>query len=454
MTSLAQSSTRLTNVIAPSFYDLYWDVIDDKHTHYWLSGGRGSTKSSAISAILILGIMSDPGANAVVLRKVKDTLNDSVKDQLIWAIEALGVSQYWDMPEAKLVLTYIPTGQEIRFRGADKPKKIKSMKFSRGYCKFIWFEELDEFTDMEEIRMINQSLMRGGKKFTVFYSYNPPRSANSWVNTEKQFTREDRLVSHTNYLSVPREWLGEQFIVEAEHLKLTKPLAYEHEYLGNVVGTGGEVFDNVQIRKISKEEIEEFETIRRGLDFGYGADPLSYNVMHYDRKHKRLYIFFEVYKYRMSNFELYHEHISKENKRNDLVYIESAEPKSINELAQYGLRAAGVKKGPDSIDYGIKFLQDLESIIIDDERCPETAREFLAYELDKDPNGNFKSGYPDKNNHSIDAVRYAMNVECMDFRNRKKNPDAHPTQTEMVQKNIDRLDKQAKRKRKAGDYAV
>lgn len=421
MTSLAQSSTRLTNVIAPSFYDVYWDVVDGKHTHYWLSGGRGSTKSSAISVFIILGIMSDPEANAVVLRKVKDTLNDSVKDQLIWAIEALGVSQYWDMPEAKLSLTYMPTGQEIRFRGADKPKKIKSMKFSKGYCKYLWFEELDEFTDMEEIRMINQSLMRGGPKFTVFYSYNPPKSANSWVNTEKQYTRDDRLVSHTNYLSVPPEWLGQQFLIEAEHLKQTKPLAYEHEYLGNVVGTGGEVFDNVQIRKISDEEIEDFYNLRRGLDFGYAVDPLCYTVMHYDRKHKRLYIFHELYKVRMSNRSAYME-IRMENKNNDMVIADSAEPKSINEMQQYGLNVRGVKKGPDSIEFGVKFLQDLESIIIDDERCPETAREFLTYELDKDANGNFKDGYPDKNNHSIDAVRYALNDECMQFMEESNKP--------------------------------
>jgi phage terminase large subunit len=436
MTSLASNSVRLTNVIAPSFYDVYWDFVDGNHTHYWLSGGRGSTKSSAVSILIILGIMSDPEANAVVLRKVKDTLNDSVKDQLIWAIEALGVSQYWDMPEAKLSLTYIPTGQEIRFRGADKPKKIKSMKFSKGYCKFIWFEELDEFTSMEEVRMINQSLMRGGPRFNVFYSYNPPKSANNWVNTEAKFTRDDRLTIHTNYLSVPPEWLGKQFFVEAEHLKATKPQAYEHEYMGTVTGTGGEVFDNVQTRRISDAEIEDFYNIRRGLDFGYAVDPLSYTVMHYDSKHKRLYIFHELYKVRMSNREAY-EHIREQNRDNGLVYADSAEPKSISELSQYGLRVAPVKKGPDSIEYGIKFLQSLEAIIIDDTRCPDTAREFLTYELEKDSNGNYKSGYPDKNNHSIDSVRYAMHDEAIDFRDRTKAaPDYDSSPEARVRRNI------------------
>lgn len=436
---------RLTHCVAPSFFDVHKDIKAGRHTHYWLGGGRGSTKSSFVAIEIILGIMSDPNANAVALRKVKDTLKDSVFEQLHWAIDILGVETYWHASVSPLSLTYIPTGQKIIFRGADKPKKIKSIKFAKGYCKFLWYEEVDEFTGMEEIRMINQSLMRGGKKFTVFYSYNPPKSANNWVNTEVKLTRPDRMTHHSTYVSVPMEWLGEQFIIEAEHLKLTKPMSYEHEYLGSVTGTGGEVFANVQIRKISDAEIEDFYNINRGLDFGYAIDPLCYLVMHYDRKHKRIYIFHELYKVGMSNHMAY-EHIRKENKDNKLIIADSAEPKSINELIQYGLRVVGVKKGPDSIEYGIKFLQDLEAIVIDDERCPETAREFLTYELDKDANGNFKAGFPDKNNHSIDGVRYAMNDECMIFRDRlKKVADHDSTVQGIARRDLEKYNKPRKR---------
>ena len=145
--------------------------------------------------------------------------------------------------------------------------------------------------------------------------------------------------------------------------------------------------------------------------------------MHYDRKYKRLYIFHELYKVGLSNRAAY-EHIVTENKNNEPIIADSAEPKSIHELLQYGLRMRGVKKGPDSIDYGIRFLQSLEAIIIDDTRCPETAREFLTYELDRDANGNWKAGYPDKNNHTIDMVRYALNDECLKFREEKPKPPA------------------------------
>jgi phage terminase large subunit len=415
---------KLSYVIAPSFYDVHWDIQDGLHTHYWLKGGRGSTKSSFAGVEIILGIMSDSEANAVALRKVKDTLHDSVYEQLCWAIEVLGVTDYWHIPESKLVLTYKPTGQQIRFRGADKPKKIKSIKFKKGYCKYIWYEELDEFNGMEEIRMINQSLMRGGKKFVVFYTYNPPKSQNNWVNAEVQLTRPDRLVHHSNYLTVPPEWLGEQFLIEAEHLKQTKPGNYNHEYMGEVTGTGGEVFQNVKCRPISDEEIASFTNVKRGLDFGYATDPVSYGPVNYDRKYKRLYIYYEVQKAGLSNHEL-HLEISKENKDNNPTYADSAEPRTINELRQYGLRIVPVKKGPDSVYYGIKFLQDLEEIIIDDTRCPEAAKEFLSYELEKDAQGNFKAEFPDKNNHSIDRVRYALNFECMKYREEQQKKQPH-----------------------------
>lgn len=411
------TKVKLSELIAPSFYELHNDIKNNRYTHYWLKGGRGSTKSSFASIEIILGIMKDPNANAVVLRKVKETIKDSVFEQLIWAIEKLKVSEYWDIKNNPMELTYIPTGQKILFRGADKPRKIKSIKVSRGYVKFIWYEEVDEFNGIEEIRIINQSLMRGGKEFVVFYTYNPPNRVNAWVNEEILIDRADRRVHHSTYLTVPREWLGEQFFIEAEHLKKVNERAYRHEYLGEVTGTGGEIFTNVTIRKITDEEISRFDRIKRGIDFGYAVDPFAYVVMHYDKTRRRLYIFHEIYKVGLSNRKAA-ELIKKENTNNGLIVADSAEPKSIAELKEYGLRIKGAKKGPDSVDYGIKFLQDLEEIVIDSERCPNAAREFLNYELEKDKDGNFKAEFPDKNNHTIDAVRYALEDDMRMIRNR------------------------------------
>ena len=404
----------LSKVVAPPFYSIHKAIKQHLYTHYWLKGGRGSTKSSFAAIEIVLGIMRDKDANACALRKVKDTLKDSVYEQLWWAIEVLGAEAFWSRSLSPLALTYRPTGQKILFRGADKPKKIKSIKFAKGYCKYVWYEELDEFNGIEEIRLINQSLLRGGSSFTVFYSYNPPKSSVNWVNAEAQLTQPDRLVHHSDYQSVPKAWLGDQFILEAEHLKQVNPTAYEHEYLGLVTGTGGEVFKNVQIRPITDDEIADFENVNRGIDFGYAVDPFVYSVVEYNRKYRRLYVHYEIYKTGLSNRAAY-DLVGVENEYNDLIMADSAEPKSIDELCQYGLQVIGVKKGKDSVNFGIKWLQDLEAIVIDDKRCPNTAREFMNYEMEKDVNGNYKAKFPDRNNHTIDAVRYAENEEWIDY---------------------------------------
>lgn len=402
----------LKQLIAPSFYEIHNDLKQFRHTHYWLKGGRGSTKSSFISLEVILGMMKDTQANAVVLRKVGQTLQGSVYEQLQWAVSVLGVEGYWVSKLSPLEMKYVADGREnkIVFRGADKPKKIKSTKFRKGYCKYIWYEEVDEFAGMEEIRTINQSLLRGGSDFVVFYSYNPPQSQSNWVNEEVLQKRNDRLVHHSTYLTVPPEWLGQQFLIEAEHLKAVKPQAYQHEYMGEVTGTGGEVFTNLTLREITDSEISHFDHIARGIDWGYAADPFHYTVNHYDKTRRRLYIYYEIQMLKLSNRKAA-ELVKAENKRNKLIICDSAEPKSIAEMLAYNLKVLGAKKGADSVEYGIKWLQDLEEIVIDPKRCPNTAREFLEYELEKDANGNFKGHFPDKNNHSIDAVRYSREFD-------------------------------------------
>lgn len=302
MTSQSQTTqVRLTDLIAPSFYSLHRDIAEHNHTHYKLSGGRGSTKSSFISIEIILGMMQDPAANAIAMRRVGRFLEESVFEQLRWAIDALGVADKWKVRLSPLGLTYLPYGNKIIFRGADDPQKIKSVKLKNGYFKYIWFEERSEFEGPEEERTILQSLMRGGSDYFVFYSWNPPKSMNSWVNQDVLEERSDTAVSHTDYRTVPREWLGEQFFIEAEHLRETKPKAYEHEYLGIATGTGGAVFENVTVRTITDDEIAIFDRIRQGLDFGYGADPLAYIKMHYNSKQKRLFLFGEIYAVKLGN---------------------------------------------------------------------------------------------------------------------------------------------------------
>lgn len=396
---------KLSGVMSPAFFPVHRDICQNGHTHYWLNGGRGSTKSTFISLEIVLLLIQNPNAHAVVLRKVGNTIKDSVFAQMLWAIEALGLSDKFSVKISPIEIAYRCTGQKIMFRGADDKSKLKSIKAPFGYTGIAWYEELDQFSGADEIRSINQSLMRGGDKFYVFYSYNPPKSRDNWVNIEVMQGRPDRFVHHSTYLDVPPEWLGDKFILEAELLNARKPNLYEHEYMGIATGTGGEVFDNVRERMITDEEISTFDKFYYGLDFGFSVDPLTWCKLHYNTGRRILYILDEIYEPRMSTTRAVEE---MRKRGTGLILADSEEPRSIDQMKSMGLRMEPAKKGPDSVEHGIKWLQDLEAIIIDKRRTPNAYREFSLYEYERNRDGGFISAYPDKNNHYIDACRYAL----------------------------------------------
>ena len=397
--------TRLSELIIDRFHEVHKDIKQRGHTHYWQIGGRGSTKSSFISLEIITNVINDPECNVICFRKIGKDIEESVYNQILWAIDALGVTQYFKAYKSPYRIVYTPTGQIIAFRGLDDAKKTKSIKLKKGYYKISWFEELDEFAGIEEIRKAEQSVMRGGNQFIAFKSYNPPQNINNWVNKEVQHERADRLVTHNTYLDVPKEWLGEQFFIEAEFLKKFNELAYRHEYLGEVTGTGGIIFQNVQDMRITDEMIKHFDNLREGIDWGFAADPFAWNKMHYDKTRRILYIYDEIHKVGLTNDRAMEEIRPKTQTH---ITADSAEPKSIEEFRINNFNIKGAIKGADSVRYGIKWLQKLVAIYIDKERCPHTYDEFSLYELEKDKNGEFKDKYPDKNNHHIDTVRYAL----------------------------------------------
>ena len=267
------SEIKLSQVIGPAYYGLVRDVLDHKYTHFDLSGGRGSLKSSFVSIIVPLILMTHPETHALVLRKVANTIRDSVYAQYLWAIAELGVSGSWQCRTSPPELTYKPTGQKILFRGADDPMKIKSIKVPFGYIAVTHFEEKDQFAGRAEIRTILQSTMRGGPVYWNFESYNPPISKVNWANMDSLEKRADRICHKSSYLEAPPAWLGEQFLLEAEHLKETNERAYRHEYLGEPVGFGSEVFENVVAETITDEQVSQFERVYNGLDWGYFPDP-------------------------------------------------------------------------------------------------------------------------------------------------------------------------------------
>lgn len=392
-----------------NFGSFVLSALHHRFVHYDLAGGRGSTKSSVVS-LTVVRLMMEPGneeVNALVLRKVGNTIKDSVFAQYQWAISTLGVSDFWDTKNNPPELIYKPTGQRIVFRGADKPLKLKSIKMAYGYIGITHFEEKDQFSGRKEIRTILQSTMRGGEVFWNFESYNPPISRDNWANKDSEEERGDRMCHRSNYLELDYpEWLGEQFYAEAEHLKETNLRAYQHEYLGIPVGTGGNVFDNLDLREITDEEISHFDRIYQGVDWGWFPDPFAFIRVHYDMARETIYVIDEYYVNKVPNEETA-KWILDHGYNDAYTTCDSAEPKSVADYRALGVNAKEAVKGQGSVDYGMKWLQK-RKIVIDKRRTPHAYDEFVNYEYEKNKDDEWLSSYPDGNNHLIDAMRYSL----------------------------------------------
>ena len=394
-------------LIAPAFAGVHLDVLDGAHTEYVLDGGRGSAKSSFISLEVISLIKNNPDMNALVLRKVGNTLRGSVFAQILWAIGALRLADEFEATVSPMEITRKATGQKILFRGADDPLKLKSVKPVHGYIGIVWFEELDQFAGDEECRSIQQSAIRGGDKAYIFKSFNPPKTKSNWANRYIEVPKEKRLVNHSDYRSVPAKWLGKTFLDEAEYLKEINPAAYEHEYLGIPNGNGGMVFENAVAETITDEQIAQFDRVLNGLDWGFFPDPWAFNRCHFDAARRTLYIYDELHAYKKGNRATADLLLEHGITFDDRITADSEDPKSIADYKNYGFYCRGAEKGPGSVDYSMKWLQSLVRIVIDPVRCPETWAEFSQYEYERTKDGEIISGYPDADNHHIDAVRYA-----------------------------------------------
>ena len=396
------------DIIADVFHPMVRDIRRGLHTEYVLPGGRGSTKSSGISCIIIELLKNHSDMHALVLRKVGNTIKDSVYAQIKWAISKMGLEEEFRFKTSPFEITYKPTGQKIYFRGADDPLKIKSIKPEFGYIGIVWFEELDQFAGPEEVRNIQQSAIRGGDKAYRFKSFNPPRSKNNWANeytAEAEFKDAAAKVVRSTYKDVPAEWLGEQFINDAEHLKEVNPAAYENEYMGEANGNGGNVFEFIEERTITDEEISQMDRIYQGVDWGWYPDPYAFVRIYYDSARETIFFIDEMYENKKTNSWTSAE-IKRRGYDDYVITCDSAEPKSVTDYRDDGLPARAAKKGPGSVEYSMKWLQG-KKLVMDPNRTPKACKEFKKYEYDRDKDGNIISGYPDRDNHLIDATRYA-----------------------------------------------
>jgi len=405
-------AVHIKDIVSPAFYKLHHLVIDSYFTQFWLSGGRGSTKSSFIAIEIILGIMENPDANAICFRKTEAAIRDSLYDTFKWAINTLGVSHLWTAGLSPFNIVYNPTGQVIRLRGLDKPEKRKSAALEKGYFKYLWFEELAEFNGMDEVRNVSQSYIRGTNERQIrLYSYNPPREPTAWVNKEKDREVANRFIQHSTYLDVPPEWLGQEFLKDAKELQESDDTLYQCEYMGLSVGlTDSVVFNGKYV--VQEFKPQDWWSSLMGADWGFANDP---NVLvkiwiapHQEYGTNCLYIEYAQFGYRVDNNDIPALYDLVPDSEKHLIRADCAAPATISQLKGEGYNIIAADKWPGSIEDGIRFLRSFDKIIIHP-RCDKMVEEarMYSYKIDRITK-DITTKLVDDYNHGWDSVRYAL----------------------------------------------
>ena len=396
---------RLPELVGRGYKD-YWNF---KGRYRVCKGSRGSKKSKTTALFFIYSMMKYPGANLLVVRKVYRTLKDSCFTDLKWAINTLGVQDYWSVKESPLEIIYIPTGQKILFRGLDDPLKVTSITVETGNLCWAWIEEAYEINKEQDFNMLDESI-RGKieeplyKQITLTFN---PWNERHWLK-KRFFDVEDEniMAKTTNYMC--NEWLDDSDKKLFEDMKKNNPRRYQVAGLGNWGIVEGLVYENWEEKEFDVNEISKRKGVKSafGLDFGYTNDPSAFFCGLIDVANKEIYVFDEIYKNAMKNRQIAEEIIRKGYGKEKIV-ADSQEPKSIDELYDLGLKGIRKsRKGRDSINNGVQYIQDYKIII--HPRCVNFITEISNYMWDKDKFDNPVNKPVDDFNHLMDAMRYAL----------------------------------------------
>lgn len=421
--------------ISPTFCDVSRAIDSGKVNRVMLKGGRGSTKSSYGYQKCLDIFLHRPHAQWICGRRYANTLRRSCFANVLWAIAKRGMTVGkpgegcdFDKTVSPMEITYNKTGQKIIFSGLDEPEKLKSITFEDPDAKIeiLLLEEYNQLSGPEDARNVRQSVFRSDYSLE-FDIYNPEPDTDQWTNKEARIEEPGKLVHHSTYLDVPAEFIGKRFIEQAEVLKEINPTAYANEYMGEETGLTGTVFNNVVAQSITYEDTLAMKWIRCGMDWGFQSDPWVWLRVGYDRKTRTLYILDEIFNTKTlddANIEEVKRHLIERdetgkslytndgkpvynrNKPQNEIRADAASPKDIATWRHGGMAIMGASKRVPVAD-GIKWLTKRKAIVIDRERCPLAYQEFSRYRALEDDEGKFK-GYPDKDNHTIDAVRYAV----------------------------------------------
>ena len=387
-------------------YGEYWKF---KGRYRICKGSRASKKSKTTALNFIVRLMKYKEANLLVVRKTYATIKDSCFAELRWAVEILGVARYFEFKLSPLEIIYLPTNQKIYFRGLDDPLKITSITVSKGYLCWLWIEEAYEIDKEEDFEILQESI-RGNVSNNLFkqitLTFNPWNEKH-WI--KRRFfdcdENEDILAITTNYLI--NEWLDDADKKMFLEMKKNNPRRYQVAGLGEWGVSEGLVYENFCEQDFNIEEIKLRKNVVSifGLDFGYTNDPTALFCGIVDIDLKEIYVFDELYKKGLTNFKIYEE-IEKMGYKKEVIVADSAEPKSIQELRELGLyRICSAKKGKDSLNNGIQFIQDFKIII--HKKCKNFLNEICNYTWCKDVTGKTINKPIDDFNHLLDAMRYA-----------------------------------------------
>lgn len=373
-------------------------------------GGRGSIKSNVWAAIAEETIYNDPQAHVVFTRRYKTDLRGSVYNQFMKTVIRHGRIDDWEFTTSPMCARYKKTGQMVIFVGADKPLSLKSYNISFGYVKLLIHEECDEMAGVEQMDNIEDTFLRSDTPAIDVKIFNPPKSANNFMNeyTASKMNDPQTLVCHSYYYNVPIEWLGSRFFERAEWFKEHKPKYYANNYLGEVTGTGGAIFENLELRDITDKEIEAMPYFYHGLDFGY-EHPQAFIKCYYDHDTDILYPIEEVYSKRCKNSTF-----AKKIKQYKTVEIiaDSARPDNISDMNDWGFDVTGAIKRWGSNkgrDYCWEWLRQCNKIVVDRSRTPHLANELTKLEFELLKDGTFSSEYPKLNEDCTMALIYALN---------------------------------------------
>ena len=392
------------------------DVVGKGYGSYWrfkgryrvCKGSRASKKSTTTALNLITRMMEYPESNLLVVRKIGRTIHDSCFNQLLWAIHRLGVDAYWTSKETPLEITYKPTGQKIFFRGLDDPLKVTSIAVEHGFLCWIWIEEAYEIMNEDDFDMLDESI-RGEvpeglfKQITLTFN---PWNQKHWIKRRFFDTADpDVMALTTNYTC--NEWLDDADRKLFEQMKKNNPRRYQVAGLGNWGIAEGLIYENWKEEAFDIDAIRRLDSVKAifGLDFGYTNDPSALFCGLIDAKAKTLWVFDEMYEKGMSNERIY-QRITNMGYGKEKIRADSAEPKSIDRLRELGLvNIKAARKGKDSVNNGIDYLQDFHLVI--HPRCVNFLTEIGNYSWDKDnKTGKVLNKPIDDFNHLMDAMRY------------------------------------------------